>query len=599
MKCRLPCIVIAGVAAAAFLVRSRDPDIAITAAVAEKTNSGAAAAQPQTEVVIVGAGISGLTTALELGRGGADVTVIDMSSVFGGHAVMSQGGVSIVDSPVQREVSIQDSPDLAYGDFIRWGEDAQTEWVRYYVDHSRREIHDWLTELGVRFENVSTAPGNTVRRFHQPVDRGIGLVTPIYRACLEHENIRFRWNTQAMKLITTHGRVTGVEARTLRDGDRLRLQADALVLATGGFQSNLEMVREYWPRDVMFPERILVGSGRNSVGHGHRLAQAAGGHLSRMDHQWNYFTGIPDPRQPGSNRGLSAGNMHGIIVNPQGRRFASLHSWAKDVMPPMLAQKQATIWFIFDEAGKPKFTVSGTDWADFRKVERLILNNPDLVKKADTIAQLAELAGLPPRNLRQTIERYNLLVERGRDEDFHRFGPDRPEHNNEGSPKINSPPYYAMQAWPLTRKSMGGVVIDQGCRVLDKRNRPIPGLYAVGELTGLAGINGKAALEGTFLGPCIVTGRVAARSILGHPRPAAAESPSAPDRCVSCHNVTKLVNASRPGFRHFEQSHTIVLERKLHCLQCHAELAPYRKDRHRMNQHALPETCAQCHIARE
>ncbi|MDA1165565.1 MAG: FAD-dependent oxidoreductase, partial [Planctomycetota bacterium] len=96
-------------------------------------------------VIIVGAGISGLSAALELGSGGASVTVVDMSSVFGGHAVMSQGGVSVVDTPVQRETGWQDSVELAERDFIEWGEDADPEWVKYYVQNSRRDIYEWLT----------------------------------------------------------------------------------------------------------------------------------------------------------------------------------------------------------------------------------------------------------------------------------------------------------------------------------------------------------------------------------------------------------------------------------------------------------------------
>jgi flavocytochrome c len=550
-------------------------------------------------VLIVGAGISGLSAALELGRGGADVTVVDMSSVFGGHAVMSQGGVSVIDSPLQREVGINDSPELAYGDFIRWGEDADADWVRYYVDHSRSDIYQWLTDLGVRFESVLTAPGNSVDRFHQPDGRGIGLVLPIYRACLQHDSIRFVWNAQATKLRTENEQIVGIDVRHLRDGREESLSADVVVLATGGFQSNLDMVREFWPRDVTFPERLLAGSGRNSIGLGHRMAQDVGGQLVKMDHQWNYFTGIPDPRRPESNHGLSAANMYGILVNPDGKRFASLHNWAKEVMPLMLRQKRVTVWFVFDEASKPHFTISGSDWSDFKKVDRLVISNPDLVKSADTIEELARKSGLPPANLRATIDRYNELVELGRDEDFNRFGPDRTEYNNTASPKLVTPPYYAMQAWPLTRKSMGGVAIDRRCRVLDRKQQPIPGLYAVGELTGLAGINGKAALEGTFLGPCIVTGRVAARSILEIPESPAAPLPQSENQCVDCHNVTDLLAKPRPGYWHFEQSHRIVLERGIVCLQCHAELAPYREADHRMNPQALTATCVRCHVAQE
>ena len=97
-------------------------------------------------VVVVGAGISGITTALELGLGGARVTVLDMSSVYGGHAVMSQGGLCIVNSPLQQSLGLKDSPDLAYDDFITWGEDADEDWGRYYVDHSRQQIYEWLVE---------------------------------------------------------------------------------------------------------------------------------------------------------------------------------------------------------------------------------------------------------------------------------------------------------------------------------------------------------------------------------------------------------------------------------------------------------------------
>lgn len=550
-------------------------------------------------VVIVGAGISGLTAALELGRGGANVTVVDMASVFGGHAVMSQGGVSVVDTPIQRQSGWEDSPELARRDFIEWGEDADPDWVKYYVENSRHDIYDWLTELGVRFEGVLPAPGNSVDRFHQPAGRGIGLVTPLYRECLKHSNIRFVWNVQATKLLQDGDRITGVRLRNLREDSESSMAGDFVVLATGGFQSNLDMVREFWPADVTFPEKILAGSGRNSVGRGHRLAQAAGADLVKMDHQWNYFTGIPDPRQPDSNHGLSAANMYGILVNPEGKRFANLHNWAKEVMPPMLRQDRVTVWFVFDEATKPKFTISGSDWADFKKVERLVLDNPALVAKADSIAELAQKAGLPVENLEATIDRYNALVDKGQDDDFNRFGPERSDFNNTASPKLQTPPYYAMQSWPLTRKSMGGVAIDLQCRVLTQSKKAIPGLYAVGELTGLAGINGKAALEGTFLGPCIVTGRVAARSILKMPAPDIAARDRVTQRCMDCHDVESLVTEKRKGYWHFEKSHQLVIERKLACLQCHAELAPYDETNHIMNQLALTDSCASCHIAQE
>jgi len=551
------------------------------------------------DVVIVGAGISGLASALELGRGGANVTVVDMSSVFGGHAVMSQGSLSIVGSPVQLAQGDHDSPDIAYQDFLKWGEDADAEWVRFYVDNSQEMIYDWVTDLGVRFESALMSPGNSVPREHQPVGRGIGLVTPIFRACQDLPNIQFVWNTKVTQLLQADGRVAGIVGRNVRTDEETRIEADAVILATGGFQNNLDMVREFWPAEFRFPDKILVGSGRHSVGFGHKLAQEAGGELSRMDHQWNYFCGLPDPRYPGSNRGLNATNMHGILVNAEAKRFANLHGWAKIVMPPMLQHERQTVWFIFDEASKPNFSVSGTDWADFKKVDREILQNPALVQVAGTLEELAEKAGLPAENLVATVNRWNELVDKGVDEDFGRFGPHANDYSNGASPKVSTPPYYAMQTWPLTRKSMGGVAIDRQCQVLDKEQQPIAGLYAVGELSGLAGINGKAALEGTFLGPCIVTGRVAGQSILASRKESQPLTLPASQRCADCHNITSDLEQPRPGYWHFEAVHRVMQERGMDCRQCHADLAPYDEARHKIHLPALTATCFHCHTVRE
>ena len=539
---------------------------------------------------MVGAGLSGLTAALELADGGAQVVVIDMSSVYGGHAVMSQGGVSIVDTPVQEAAGQKDSPDLAYKDFIEWGEGANREWVRYYVDHSREQIYDWLIDLGVQFSGIDSAPGNTVDRFHQPAGRGIGLERP---------NVRFAWNTRADSLVVNNQRVTGVRTTDMRDDTEKTFEADAVVLATGGFQSNLDLVREFWPAEFDFPKKILAGSGRHSMGTGHDMVRKIGGALVKMDYQWNYYSGLPDPQIPGSNKGLNAANMWGILVNWQGKRFANDHGWAKDVMPALLRQEQVTCWAIFDETTKKEFSVSGSDWADAEKVERLVFQNPKLVQSADTLEELARKSGLPVKGLTNTVRRYNSLIEKGVDDDFGRFGPGKTKFNNEASVKIETPPFYAIQTFPLTRKSMGGVAIDLACRVVDKKQQPIPGLYAVGELTGLALINGKAALEGTFLGPCVVTGRVAARSILqsaGWKRPIDSVDVQ---RCADCHDVAGDIADSRPGYWHFENVHAKVLEQKLDCRQCHGELSPYREDDHRINPRVLTAACMRCHTGRE
>jgi succinate dehydrogenase/fumarate reductase flavoprotein subunit len=416
-------------------------------------------------------------------------------------------------------------------------------------------------------------------------------------------------------LLVHSGRVSGVRTRDLRSGGTRRLTAPAVILATGGFQSSLPLVREHWPAATKFPEKILLGSGTNSTGSGHRLAQSAGAALLRMDHQWNYPWGLLDPRYPGMSRGLAARNLASIWVNVDGRRFVNETASPKIVVPALVAQQHATYWAIFDEQTKPLFTISGSDWVDFKTIERLIFSDPALVRTASSIPELATAIDVPPEQLNATLRRYNDLVALGDDLDFGRFGTSMKRFPGlllpAPAPKqITTAPFYAVQFFLLTRKSMGGVAIDKSCRVMTAQGFAIPGLYAAGEVTGLAGINGKAGLEGTFLGPSIVTGRVAARAAVAATTPGVRPSPvppasgrsvaSAPvssPSCVKCHDLAKDTRRNRPGYWHFERSHAVVLTRGDPCVRCHQELQPYVPTQHRIDRVAQIDACVFCHGA--
>jgi succinate dehydrogenase/fumarate reductase flavoprotein subunit len=295
------------------------------------------------DVLVVGAGISGLSAALEAARGEARVKVVEMWSIFGGHAVMSEGGLAIVGSPTQQAQGVVDSPDLAFRDFVQWGEDADPDWVRYYVENSRSEIYDWLTAMGVSFDVLRPLPGNSVPRFHRVRGRGLNLVSPIYQECVKNPLIEFEWNLKLASLVVENARVVGVRTEELRTGHIRELRARNVILATGGFQSNLEMVRTYWPQSLPFPERMLAGSGVNSQGSGLEAAARAGAALHNMDHQWNYVTGLPDPRYPGLNRGLNASNVAAIWVNAQGRRFTAEYGSPKQALPALLKQTRRNL----------------------------------------------------------------------------------------------------------------------------------------------------------------------------------------------------------------------------------------------------------------
>lgn len=558
------------------------------------------------DAIVVGAGPGGLATALEAARGGARVVVIDVASVFGGHAVVSEGGLSFAGTPLQRSLGYDDSPAQMVADIERLGGDARLEWARLFAERGIPEIHDWLRSMGVTFTSVQRLNGNTFPRFHENPRRGFGVVEPLYRAALATGAVEFVWNTRATRLIVESGRVVGVEGRNERTGATTSWRAPSVVLATGGFQSNLALVREHWPRHTPAPARILIGAGVNAQGDGLDLARGAGARLERLDHQWNYPRGVTDPRYVSGERGLNV-----IFAT----RFLWLNARAQriyaETVEDMQSQPDGRVILVFDAPGRADFRVSGADWADRVKVEAL-LDDPAIARKASSIAELARMTTLPEQQVADAVAAWNALVASGEDHELNLFSQAK---GTLASPTgvrprpIATPPFHAVEVWPLTRKSMGGVAIDMHCRALDAGNQPIPGLYAVGEVAGFGGLNGRATIEGAFIAPSMLQGRIAGRAIAAAPgRPALptaaptsssstrppSTAPAAP--CAACHQIAGLLATPRAGFWHFERVHRRVAETKLECLTCHAEMTPFRPEQHRIDRVAQIDSCRHCHL---
>jgi succinate dehydrogenase/fumarate reductase flavoprotein subunit len=202
-----------------------------------------------------------LSAAYELARGGAHVVVMDMASVFGGHAVMATGDVCIVGTPYQEAHGAHDTPEIAYQDFVKWGDDPNPEWARYYVEHSREEIYDWVTGLGVTFESLVTPAGNSVPRTHRTKGRGIALVSPIYAECAKQPNIRFDWNVRADQLIVDGKRIVGVHATRIRTGEKVEYRGAAVVLATGASKAISTWCAKPGRKTSPFPQTCSSGRG--------------------------------------------------------------------------------------------------------------------------------------------------------------------------------------------------------------------------------------------------------------------------------------------------------------------------------------------------
>lgn len=551
-------------------------------------------AQRDADLIVVGAGIAGLAAALEAADAGARVVVLDANSVGGGHAVLA-GGFSLVGTPLQAQKGYHDDPEVAIRDILAWGENADPWWVRRYVEGSRREVHDWLVARGVTFAMILPSAEDSVPRFHFPRGAAASAVLPMLREALGREPIAFAWNHEATRLLLGRGRVTGVVARDLRSGRMLTLRAPAVVIATGGFESNDQLVRTHWPTGQAVPQPLYVGSGEFATGGGLALATAAGAALTRLDRQLVYVTGMRNPRDPTGRRGLLVQNAAAIMVDQAGRRFVNEAAPSKAIESLVLSRSPPSYWLVFDAASRSQLMIRGGPWLDARTIAAEIMPDPALVKQADSLEALAGAAGLPPAAFAATVARYNESLAQGRDADFARFGP-----NVAGRlpPPLATPPYYAIELHPMTRKSMGGIAIDHDARALDEQQRPVPGLYAAGEATGVAGINGSHGGAGTFLGPSLLIGRIAGRTAAADVAPVAgAPPPVLPPAAdpADARELAERIGAPRAGYWHFAQLHRLVLARNETCSTCHDESFPPAPATTRAQQLAQVRSCSRCH----
>lgn len=566
-----------------------------------------APAERDADVIVIGAGIGGLAAAMEAESLGARVLVIDANSVAGGHAVRA-AGFSLVDTPLQQARGHRDSPDIAWRDMMDWGEDADPWWVRFYVENARTQVHDWLASLGVRFAILLHTPEDSVPRFHMPPGAAVNAVLPMMREAFSRERIEFRFSTEAMELLAGQGRITGVRTVQSRTGEKRVLRAPAVIITTGGYQNNLHLVRAHWNASVPRPARLLMGAGEFARGSGMALAERAGAATTRLDHQVIFTSGLPDPRDPLGAHGLLAQNPAAIWVDATGRRFIDEAAPSKVTNRAVLDLSPATHWLIFDAAGLRQLTIRGAAWLSPKTLEQEILQNPAAVKKGDTIRELADAAGLPADRLEDTVQRFNGFVDRGEDTDFGRPGP------GATGATIRTPPYYAIQLFPMTRQSMGGIRVDHDTRVLaSKDGRPLRGLYAAGEVTGVAGINGSFGGSGGFLGPSLLMGRVAGRNAaalalddvasrkesspttMEPTRIAAGHDDASPRALGSSRELAALLGQQRPGFWHFRVSHTLVLEREERCETCHRDSWPPGPANERAQRLMQLESCTRCH----
>ncbi len=463
-----------------------------------------------TDVAIIGGGGAGVAAALEAGDAGARMIVLEQDDALGGTAATSGGGCFIVGTPLQASQGIHDTPDLAFEDWVKWGQGAADEaWARYYIEHTLHDLYFWAEKHGAKWVDLKFQEGNRVLRWHRPARNGLGLMTALIDAMKANGVATILTGTRADKLLTDGGRVCGLRATDVKSGDTVEVRSRTVVVTTGGFNSNLAMVLEARPELRAF--KVMEGSGRGATGSGHALIRELGGYFTHMAEIWFYVYATPDYRNATGRRGLVFRGTPGYIwVNQQGRRFhdESLTGGAS-ATPALLRQQPPHAWAILDTPMTEKMEIADPYYRDGDKVRRdrvqELLDTSPYIKKANALDALARKIDVDVSAFLAEVDDYHKAFDAGlRTEP--RLGKSLGQ-----SKKFDRPPYYAIQLFPLARKNFGGVKTDLRCRVLNRYFEPIPGLYAAGEVAGMAGghINGRAGLEGTMLGPAIFSGRVA------------------------------------------------------------------------------------------
>jgi predicted oxidoreductase len=531
------------------------------------------------DVVIIGAGIAGLVTTLELLEqpdGPKRLLLVDRChpQEVGGLAREAFGGMFMVDTAEQRRSGIRDSAELALEDWCRVAEFTEEDhwprrWAQEYVTRARDEVGGWLKRYGVRFfpvvnwaERGVYGDGNSVPRFHLTWGCGQALIDCVWAAIERHarrSDLEVRFRSRVLGLLTESGRVTGcrIAGEDGPEGGSTEISAHHVVIAAGGVGGNLEIVRREWPPEFGSPpQEILMGSHYYADGAMHEEAQRVGANVTHISRMWNYADAVrhPFPRRPLHGIKLIPPRS-GLVLDPTGRRYGPIPLMptydAHDALKRMCEDPRGYYWMVCNwKIAKRELDVSGSEHNPLirnKHVVRFLLSvlvgKPTLVRHfvdhcpdfvaADSLDELGHRMqevmnddALDVEQMKHDVRRYDATIARGkglfnddqlrRIESYANWRGDRLRtcrFQRIEDPKAG--PLIAIRMTVLARKSLGGIQTDTTSRALDTAGEPIPGLYAVGEAAGFGGggMHGRRSLEGTFLGGCVFSGRIAARTV--------------------------------------------------------------------------------------
>ena len=483
-----------------------------------------------TDIVIIGAGGAGMTAALTAAEKGADVIILESQAAVGGNSVRATGGMNAADTPAQDENEFGESAGVektlktartTYADNVtitKLAEEVEKQWADYqanpvgYFDSDElmeldtmiggkginnpelvEELADesadgveWLKKYGINLTSVGSFGGASVKRIHRPVNAegktiavGSYMIPLLEKACEENDKISIQLETTATTILTDEtGKAVGVKA-VGATGNEVTVNAKAVILATGGFGANLDMVAELVPALKGFMTTNAAGA----QGQGIEMAQALGAATVDMD-QIQIHPTVQFDTAALITEGLRGDGA--VLINADGKRFIDEVGTRDVVSAAEIAQPGSYSYLVVDQAMLDKSSVIAG------YVKR------GFVFQGNTYEELAEALGVDAATFAETMNTWNTYVEAKNDPDFGRTSFAQP---------LNTAPYYAIKVTAGVHHTMGGLVINTDTEVLKADGTAIAGLYAAGEVTG--GVHGANRLGGNAVADFVVFGRIA------------------------------------------------------------------------------------------
>jgi len=504
----------------------------------------------QTNTVIIGGGISGITATIELLDANKKVIIIerDFKKNFGGLAKESFGGMFFINSKQQRFSKIKDNVKLAKKDWFSFAEFDENEiwgkkWANAYLE-STHLVYDWITSKKVKFfpvvhwvERGLHQPGNSVPRFHMIWGTGHGLIECLINHIKTHpnfQNLQIYFQHKVEDFTIENGNIIAVTGINEENNQAFTCMADNFIVATGGINGNMQKVRKYWHKDWNTPPKVILnGSHHYSDGIIHDKVNAIGGNVKNLDLMWNYAAGIPHPYPKRENHGLSlVPPKSALWLNYKGERMGPIPLVTafdtRYLVTKICEQKKQYSWQILNEKiAYKELGVSGSEFNEgmknkniFSFLQSILKGNKHLIKTLEkdspnyiTANSLEELVlkmnALTGNNdinletLKKSIASYDDNFERGKniwnDDQIRRIEHTRQYKGDKKRTlkpqKLDQKKHYpliAIREFILSRKSLGGIQTNLKSQVLSIPNEKgeqnvFENLYAVGEAAGFGG----------------------------------------------------------------------------------------------------------------